>query len=137
PAPSAALPVPGQRRLPAWGLRVSLQVHPAPPPGWRDAPPEIAFLDRAVVKGPLALRGRREGDRFWPLGAPGTRTLKRFYIDRRIPRSARDGLPVVTDDDRPMWVVGHRIDQRYRVTSATRSVLEIRTETSAGEMEEG
>lgn len=136
PAP-AALPCPGERTLAEWGLRIRLRVHDAPPPTWRDAPPQVAYLDRAVVKGPLGLRGRRSGDRFWPLGAPGTRTLKRFYIDRRIPQSARDGLPVVTDDDRPMWVVGHRIDQRYRVTSATRSVLEIRTETSAGETEEG
>ena len=136
PAP-AALPCPGERTLPEWGLRVSLHVHDALPLRWCESPPQVAYLDRAVVKGPLGLRGRRPGDRFWPLGAPGTRTLKRFYIDRRIPQSARDGLPVVTDDDRPMWVVGHRIDQRYRVTSATRSVLEIRMETSAGETEEG
>ncbi|MEZ6187226.1 MAG: tRNA lysidine(34) synthetase TilS [Planctomycetota bacterium] len=141
PAPSAPepaeLPAAGACWLPGWRLQVEVRLHPSPPPGWDEAPPEVAFLDPTAITGPLTLRGRRPGDRFWPLGSPGTRTLKRFYIERRIPRSVRDGVPVVTDRDRPVWVVGHRIDHRYRVTSATRSVLEIRTEASAGDQEEG
>ena len=96
-------------------------------------PARLALLDAAQVRGPLAIRRRRGGDRFWPLGAPGTRTLKRFLIDRKVPRDARDAVPVVTHADEPVWVVGHRIDERYKVTPATREVLEIQVLASGAE----
>jgi tRNA(Ile)-lysidine synthase len=131
------LPVPGAVADPAAGLvfRTRRLTRGADQCG--DAlhtdPTRLALLDADRLRGTLAIRRRRSGDRFWPLGAPGSRALKRFLIDRKVPRFLRAAVPVVTLDDQPVWVVGHRIDERYKVTPATREVLEIRALTSGAE----
>ncbi|MBX3469767.1 MAG: tRNA lysidine(34) synthetase TilS [Planctomycetes bacterium] len=96
-------------------------------------PARGARLDAARARGALAVRRRRQGDRFWPLGAPGTRSLKRFLIDRKVPRDERASTPVVTLDDQPVWIVGHRIDERFKVTPTTDTVLELQVRAAAGE----
>ena len=97
----------------------------------RTDPKERVLLDAARVQGQLSVRRRRPGDRFWPLGAPGSRSLKRFLIDQKVPREARDAIPVVTLDDRPVWIVGLRMDDHYKVTSSTAQVLELRASAAA------
>ena len=63
----------------------------------------------AVMKLPLAVRSRKPGDRFRPLGMGGQQKLQDFLVDRKVSRSERDTLPLVVDsDDRIVWVVGHR-----------------------------
>ncbi len=120
-AATAALSVPG--RVVWAGQLIEAHVVPvAPPPRGRDR----VYLDLALAKGALAVRGRRAGDRFVPLGSSGATTLKRFFIDRKIPRALRSRIPIVTLDDLPIWVVGERIDDRMKVTAATRDVLELR-----------
>ncbi len=86
----------------------------------------VALLDATRARGTLRVRRRRAGDSFWPLGAPGHRSLKRFFIDQKVPRRTRDTIPVITLDDQPVWVVGHRIDEQYKVTPSTARVLELR-----------
>lgn len=109
----------------AAGLRFSARLMSRPAEVSTD-PAECVLLDAARVQGQLSVRRRRPGDRFWPLGAPGKRSLKRFLIDQKIPREARDAIPVVTLDDRPVWIVGLRMDDHYKVTSSTAQVLELR-----------
>ncbi len=121
------LNVPGEV---VWGdIVISARVVPV---GELTSDPDRACLDLARVTGTLAVRGRRAGDRFVPLGSSGATTLKRFFIDQKIPRAERDGVAVVVmqepqkDQDQPVWVVGRRIDDRVKVTAATRDVLELR-----------
>jgi tRNA(Ile)-lysidine synthase len=72
----------------------------------------------------LALRRRRPGDRFRPLGLGGTRKLKDFLIDAHVPQRWRDGVPLlVSADDRILWIVGHRLAEDACITPATRRVL--------------
>lgn len=76
------------------------------------AEPRALVVD--VVRAPLpwTLRPRAPGDRFHPLGAPGSRKLKAFLIDARIPRAARASLSLVVDrDGRVVWIVGLRASQ--------------------------
>ncbi|MEE8442226.1 MAG: tRNA lysidine(34) synthetase TilS, partial [Dehalococcoidia bacterium] len=68
-----------------------------------------AFLTRAAVGDGLSVRTRRPGDRFQPLGMEGTKKLKEFMIDARIPRAWRDGVPLVVGKRGIAWVVGWRI----------------------------
>ena len=124
PAP-LALEIGGEALDPAAGLRFSARLI-APPPEVRTDPAERVLLDAARLSGPLGVRRRRPGDRFWPLGAPGSRSLKRFLIDQKVPREARDAIPVVTSDDRPVWIVGLRMDDHFKVTPQTAQVLELR-----------
>lgn len=136
PAPRAspAVPLELDREVldPDSGLTFSARRVPRQAAGDpRTDPGRRALLDAARALGALEVRRRRPGDLFWPLGAPGRRSLKRFFIDRRIPRSQRDRVPVVALDGRPVWIVGHRIDDRYKVTPSTAEVLELRASEAA------
>jgi tRNA(Ile)-lysidine synthase len=64
-----------------------------------------------------------------PLGGPGTRKLKAFLIDRKVPVDARGRIPLVVSGERIAWVVGHRIDDRFKITPRTRRVLVLEKET--------
>ncbi|HHY45956.1 MAG TPA: tRNA lysidine(34) synthetase TilS [Firmicutes bacterium] len=84
-----------------------------------------AFLDRDLVTPPLTVRSRRPGDRFWPLGLGAPKKLKDFFIDARVPRRARDIIPLVLNGEDIIWVAGYRIDERYKVTERTGRVLHL------------
>ena len=119
-------PVPGELRFPLLRLtaRLAEEGKPLPKPG-----PDRALLDADLVKGPLVVRPRRPGDRFHPQGAPGTRRLKSFLIDRKVPVDERGRIPLVLSGEKIAWVVGHRIDDRFKITPATRRVLVLTKET--------
>jgi len=73
---------------------------------------------------PLAVRNRRPGDRFRPLGAPGVRKLQDFFVDRKVPRGVRDTVPLVVDGrDRIVWVVGQSVAEEFRVTEPAQGVI--------------
>jgi len=80
-------------------------------------------LDRIVL--PLTLRPVIPGDRFTPLGTNGSQKLKKFFIDHRIHRQARAAASVLMDRQRIIWLVGHRIDDHVKVTTATSQVLRV------------
>ena len=92
------------------------------------------WLDSAQVQGPLSVRTRQSGDGFIPLGMTGAKKLQDFLVDARVPARLRDRLPlVVSEENTIVWVAGHRIDARYRVTAQTRQVIHLRLETSLAE----
>ncbi|GBE15536.1 MAG TPA: tRNA lysidine(34) synthetase TilS [Proteobacteria bacterium] len=71
-----------------------------------------ALVAKKGLKKPLFVRKRRPGDRFQPLGMRHSKTLKRFLMDRKVPRPDRDGLPVVTDREGTIiWIGGVEISQ--------------------------
>jgi tRNA(Ile)-lysidine synthase len=72
----------------------------------------------------LAVRNRRPGDSFRPVGLGGRKKLQDAFVDRKIVRGERDSVPIVVDDsDRIVWVAGHGIDEAFRVTDASQSVV--------------
>lgn len=82
-----------------------------------------AYLDYDTLPGPLLLRTRWPGARFHPQGAPGSKKLKDFLIDEKVPRHRRDRLPLLVAGSEVVWVVGKRIAHPYRVTENTSRVL--------------
>ena len=125
------LPVPGEAAWPELGVRLSARqvsrVEAGDPKS--TSAPERAFLDADALPGPLALRRRRDGDLFRPLGAPGESKLKAFLIDHKVPRPVRDRIPLVVAGDKIAWVVGYQIDDRFKVTSRTQRVLVLSKES--------
>ena len=82
-----------------------------------------AVVDADLVSG-LAVRYRRPGDRFRPLGLGGHKKLQDVFVDRRVPRDERDRVPLVVDrDDQIVWVAGYAISEDFRVTGRTRAVV--------------
>jgi tRNA(Ile)-lysidine synthase len=83
------------------------------------------YLDVEKLQFPLILRNFRPGDRFVPLGMRGYKKIKDFFIDLKIPVESRTLIPLLVSGDKPVWIGGHRIDDRYKVTSETKRVLEV------------
>jgi tRNA(Ile)-lysidine synthase len=83
---------------------------------------------------PLAVRSRRRGDRLRPAGLRGRRKkLQDLFVDRKIARHERDGVPLVVDnEDRILWVVGHAVAEDFRVTEPSQGVLLLKARRLGG-----
>ncbi len=84
------------------------------------------FLDGDAVAMPLTIRGPRRGERFTPLGAPGTKKVSEFLIDNKVEPRERERTAVLCDRLGLVWLIGHRIDDRVKLTGLTRRVLHLR-----------
>lgn len=87
--------------------------------------PDIALLDYQSLQFPLKMRNFRPGDRFRPLGVKGTQKLKEFFIDHKIPKFERPGIPLLISGEMIAWIVGYRIDERVKVTEKTQRILKV------------
>ncbi len=85
----------------------------------------VAFMDCDCVRFPLRVRNPMPGDRFVPLGMKGRQKLKKYLINRKVPRPLRSRCPVLLSQDQIIWIGGHQIDDSVKVTSKTRHVLKI------------
>ena len=84
---------------------------------------EKAYLDFDTLPFPLVIRKRRPADRFQPLGVPGHKKLKEFFIDNKIPRLEREKIPVLASGHEVVWVFERRIAEPFKVTERTKRVL--------------
>lgn len=113
PCPPAVLMVPGSVSVPWAGVSIEAR---------RVKREEVEFgEDRTVefarpdLSTPMEVRAPAPGDRFQPLGSGGTRKLKDYFIDIKLPRHRRRQCPVVTSGGTVVWLAGHRLDERFRV----------------------
>jgi len=86
---------------------------------------QVEFLDYDTLPLPLALRLFRQGDWFIPLGMGGKKKLQDFFVDEGIPNYRRSSVPLLVGGESILWVVGYRIDDRFKVTEKTRNVLKV------------
>jgi len=87
--------------------------------------PKIALLDAGKLAFPLLIRRWQQGDSFVPLGMKGQKKLSDFMIDSKIPVNLKKEVLVLSSGERVAWVVGHRIDDRFKITSETTKVLKL------------
>lgn len=86
---------------------------------------DTASLDRSKVKFPLLWRKWRSGDFFYPLGLGQRKKVSDLLIDEKVPVSNKNLVTVIESAGEVIWVVAHRVDDRYKVTAKTKSVLEV------------
>jgi tRNA(Ile)-lysidine synthase len=87
-----------------------------------------AYLDRDLLGNILSIRYYLKGDSFFPLGTAGSKKLSDFFTDEKIDRDLRSKIPLLLSGNDIVWIIGKRIDNRFRVTVATKKVLKINVE---------
>jgi tRNA(Ile)-lysidine synthase len=127
------IPAPGSYEFPALNKRLVVEDIEGSIPGPGDIFPEGEYLDSALFSFPLTLRRPEPGDRFHPLGAPGSKKVFDFLSDQKIDRHERGLVPVLCIDDSILALPGLRIDQRFRVTEKTSHVIRVRWEEISSE----
>ncbi len=77
----------------------------------------------------LVVRNRRDGDIFKPHNSRGTKKLKEYFIDNKIPKDQRDSFPLIAINKEIIWIIGNKTSDKYKVTDNTNSVLMINFES--------
>jgi len=88
--------------------------------------PAYACLDADLVIFPFTLRIWEDGDYFYPLGMDGKKKISDLLIDLKIPVPEKKNVFVLETRGQIAWVLGIRIDNRFRITGSTREVLLVR-----------
>lgn len=83
-------------------------------------------LDYSKLKFPLILRKWQEGDTFYPLGMNQRKKVSDFFIDNKFSLIQKEQTWLLLSADEIVWVVGCRIDNRYKITENTQEVFEIK-----------
>ncbi len=122
PRPAAVIRGSGRHLLPAWNLSVLVE-RALPGTALRAGPRQATF---SSLRFPLVVRPRRPGDRMTPFGMRGSKKLSDLMIDRKIPCSRRDALPVFEDENGPFWVPGVATDERTRVAAGSGEAVRIK-----------
>jgi tRNA(Ile)-lysidine synthase len=87
--------------------------------------PNIACLDLEMLEFPLLIRKWQEGDYFQPLGMTGFKKLSDFFIDEKVPVHQKENTWLLCSGEKIVWVMGYRIDNRFKVTPKTGKVIKI------------
>ena len=87
---------------------------------------DCAHVDAGLLKYPLELRRVKTGDSFVPFGMRGRKKLSDFFIDLKFNAQQKANTFVLVSDNKIVWVIGHRVDNRFAVTDKTIEILEIK-----------
>ena len=121
----------GDGRWITCGLEIADASHPAQA---RNLPPGTELIDADRTRGPLVARSRVAGDRFEPLGAPGSSSVSDFLTNLKLPAEQRHRVVCILDDLGIIYLAPLRIDQRVRLHDGTRRVLRLSlTDQPAGD----
>jgi tRNA(Ile)-lysidine synthase len=102
---------------------------------WRErSRADLQFVDAASVRGRLRVRFPQAGDRFMPLGMKGFKKLSDFFIDEKVPFAKRGRVPLLECGTGIVWVCGHRLDERFKITPQTQSMLQLQMEAFSQEI---
>lgn len=86
---------------------------------------QVAYLDKTKLTYPLIVRKWKQGDTFHPLGMTHKKKLSDFMIDEKIPLNLKERVFIMQSGKEIVWVIGHRIDNRYKISTKSKSLCKI------------
>ncbi len=90
-----------------------------------DADKNIEFINGDRTKSKFILRTWQPGDRFIPLGMKGSKKVSDFLSEQKISTYNKKDQMILTNDNRIVWVIGLRLDNRFRITPQTKKIYEL------------
>ena len=85
----------------------------------------LGTFDYSRIKFPMIWRKWKKGDAFFPLGLGHRKKVSDFLIDQKVPMTEKSTVTILESGGEVVWVVGHRVDDRFKVTPHTKSVLQM------------
>lgn len=113
----------GTNHVPRFGIVMDIKILRRAPRSF-PGDPFIAYFDADTCKD-LSIRTFRPGDRIHPLGMAHSVKLKDFFISRKVPLDDRRRIPLLLSGSEIIWIIGYRIDERYKLTRSTRNILKV------------
>jgi tRNA(Ile)-lysidine synthase len=87
--------------------------------------PRVAALDVSRLEFPLVLRRWKQGDYFYPFGMKGKKKVSKYFKDEKIPVTEKERVWILLSGDKVVWVVGYRLDNRFRITAQTETAYRV------------
>ncbi len=85
----------------------------------------LIYLDSEKLNFPMKIRKWQEGDSFHPFGLNGRKKLSKFFKDEKMSILQKNKIWLLLNEDKIVWVIGHRMDNRFRVNEDTQSITKI------------
>ncbi len=84
---------------------------------------KIGCIDLSKIQFPLVIRHWEKGDSFRPFGMKGEKKLSDFFIDLKMSLPEKESTWILTNGAEIVWVIGRRLDDRYKITSKTKNIF--------------
>lgn len=82
-------------------------------------------FDYDKIKGNLIIRNRKEGDKIKILGLGGTKKIKDIFIDNKIPNAQKDNIPILSDENKIIWIYGYQMSDEAKIDENTTKILRV------------
>ncbi len=116
------LNVHGVTDVPECGLRIYTQICDT-------RPNDGIYFDYDQLKDiPIVIRSKKPGDTFSPFGMQGRKTLKKLFVDLKIPQQQRSNIPILATESEILWVIGIRRSNAFTVNTQTKKFLKVQEE---------
>ena len=93
--------------------------------------PHIACIDLQKISFPVLIRKWKPGDYFYPLGMNQKKKLSDYFIDNKYSRFDKETIFILESDGKIVWLIGDRIDDRFKITSSTKKGLLLKLKRKA------
>ena len=96
-------------------------------PDITDTAVNVIFADEEKLAWPLSVRKWREGDWFYPIGLGGKKKVSKFFKDEKLSLADKAEAWLLCSGENVVWIIGHRMDDRFKVTDTTKNILQIKS----------